>query len=818
MIKYLLHEGWQFQQAGTAEWLPASVPGGVHTDLLEAGRIPDPFLADNEERVQWVAEADWIYRCRFKIPKEMLTQERVELVCDGLDTLAEVDLNGNRLGRAENAFRQYRWQVKELLRPGRNELQVKFASPTRTCAERQQVRPLLAPRDALPGAPHLRKPPCQFGWDWGPRLPAVGIWRPIRLEGSATARLEEVHIRQQHQNDRVAVLVRVQAEARGSAPLRASFSLTAQDGRVSQAEALLDAGRGETRLAVEDPQLWWPNGYGRQPLYRLEVVLRTGGEELDRQEFQVGLRSLELRQQADAWGRCFTFVVNGVPIFAKGANWIPADSFPTRLTAGRLEQLVHSAALANQNMLRVWGGGFYEQEAFFDLCDRYGILVWQDFIFACSVYPFDDPQFVENVHQEVINNVRRLRHRACLALWCGNNEMEAGWTGWGWSRPETAGLKEADRKFFYQTLPAWLKQEDPDHPYWPSSPSSGLPHEVPDSEHTGDRHLWEVWHGNQPLRFYRSQAPRFASEFGFQSLPALPTVAAYAESADWNMTSYIMEYHQRNRAGNGKIISYLSDHYRMPKDFAALVYTSQVLQAEAMRIAVEAWRRNRARCSGTLYWQLNDCWPVASWSSLDYYGRWKALQYAARRFYSPVLLSIEDEEKRMGIFLTNDQVESWQGELRWSLEELSGKVLDSGLQGVSAAPLATTQLQQFDFSRQVDSQNVRRTVLVAELWQPQACLARSVAPFVPDKHLELADPKLEIKVGRNGGMAEITLQAGSLARFVQLTLDGADVLFSDNYFDLPAGRRITLICPLPEGWDARHFQDALGVFSLRDSY
>ena len=335
-------------------------------------------------------------------------------------------------------------------------------------------------------------------------------------------------------------------------------------------------------------------------------------------------------------GRSFTFVVNGQPIFAKGSNWIPADSFPTRITDAYLEELIKAAANTHQNMLRVWGGGFYEEERFYDLCDRYGILVWQDFIFACSLYPFNDPEFVENLRVESLENIRRLRHRASLALWCGNNEMEWGWVDWGWKGTEYDDIKKAYDQFFHHTLPEWCAAEDPDHAYWPSSPSSDMPFENPNGQEQGDAHYWDVWHGGQPFTAYRSQYPRFMSEFGFQALPPLDTIRTYAEEADWNMTSYIMECHQKNNRGNALMVNQMLDAFRLPKDFESLVYLSLVLQAEGIRYGVEHWRRHPRRVSGILYWQLNDCWPVASWASLDYFGRWKALHYAARRFFCPL--------------------------------------------------------------------------------------------------------------------------------------------------------------------------------------
>lgn len=816
MNQQSLSGAWQIRQVGAAEWLPATVPGGVHTDLMAIGRLVDPFEGDNEQRVMWVADQDWEYRRLFRTDSGLAAAERIFLVCDGLDTLTEVTLNRIPLGRTDNMTRSYRWEVTDLLDSEENELLVTFRSPTRFTAERQAIRPLVTVNDALPGAAYLRKAPCHFGWDWGPKLPAIGIWRGIRLEGGCTARLDDVHVRQHHDNDQVSIEVKAQVERWRDAAVWVTVTVTGPDGTIRTAQAA----DGVVTLSIENPQLWWPNGLGAQPLYRVNVALHSGSQTapLDSRTFQAGLRTLELRQQPDRWGRSFTFVVNGVPVFAKGSNWVPADSFPTRVTGERLHSLIAAAAASHQNMLRVWGGGYYEDESFYDLCDRYGILVWQDFMFACSTYPLNDADFVENVRLEVIQNVQRLRHRACLALWCGNNEMETGWVGWGWNRPEMQDLKAADQQFFYGTLPAWVAAADPDHAYWPSSPSSGLPHEVPGSPATGDDHLWSVWHANKPLRFYRQQLPRFVSEFGFQSLPGLRTIAAYAQPAEWNMTSPVMETHQRSANGNGKIIAYLADHYRMPRDFPALVYLTQVLQAEAIQIGVEHWRRQRDRCSGALYWQLNDCWPAASWSSLDCFGRWKALHYAARRFFAPVLLSVEDEGDSAALFITNDTREPWQGEVRWSLEMLDGALLVSARQDVTAAGLVTTPLCRLDCADWLTDDRRNRAVLVAELWQGDMRCALVVAPFVPDKHLRLEDPGLDVRTVAQGDSLALTLQARSLARFVELSLHDADVVFSDNFFDLPAGRPITVACPLPPGWTAAQASNALAVRSLRDSY
>ncbi len=810
---------WEFRQAGIQEWYPANVPGGVHTDLLALGRIPDPFVGDNEKRVQWVAEADWEYRHQFDATPELLRQPHIWLVCDGLDTLATVSLNGSELGRAANMFRQYRWDVKALLKAGENDLRIAFDSPVRFAAAQQAIRPMPGVSQAIPGGPYLRKAPCQFGWDWGPQLPPIGIWKDIWLEGYEGARLLEVRLSQQHARDQVTVEALVTVQSWDETPRSAVMRLVAPDGQVFETRAAVTPGNdSRLRVIIPNPQIWWPNGYGAQPLYRVSVELHQADLLLDQREYRLGLRSIELRQQPDEWGRSFTFVVNGLPIFAKGSNWIPADSFPTRISDAYLEGLIRAAVETHQNMLRVWGGGFYEDERFYDLCDRYGILVWQEFVFSCSIYPLDEPDFIENVRVEVVENMRRLRHRASLALWCGNNEMEQGWAEWNWDKPELQDLKAAYDRFFHHTLAEWCAAEDPNHAYWPSSPSSDTPFETPNGQIQGDAHYWDVWHGRKPFTAYRSQYPRFMSEFGFQALPPLETIRTYAAEPDWNMTSYIMEQHQKNAGGNALMVAQMLDTFRLPKDFESLVYLSMVLQAEGIRYGVEHWRRHTRRVSGTLYWQLNDCWPVASWSSLDYFGRWKALHYAARRFYAPLLLSIEDAPPCQSIFLSSDLLEEWQGSVHWALTTLDGKMLASGEKAAHVEPLGVTAVEKLDFSGFLDDDTRRELVFVAELWQGDRRLAGQTAVFVPTKYLSLVDPQINADVTLKEGLLAIELSARSLARLVECSLTGADVIFSDNYFDLPAPKVISVTAPLPAGWDLATAQAALKVRSVYNTY
>ena len=836
-----LSGAWQVRQTGTEDWLPALVPGGVHTDLMAAGRIPDPFLGDEELRVQWVAERDWEYRRTFKLDASVAAEKRLAIVFDGLDTLADVRLNGQLVGHADNMFRTWRWDVTGRLLVGDNEVTVYFHSAVRRGAELDAARPLDRPHETLAGGPYLRKAPCHFGWDWGPKLPSIGMWQDMRLEAWSVGRLDDIRLSQAIDGIAAGIgaRVEVQREPRSAAPeLTATMRVHHPDGRVEAVQAAMAAGESaaDLRLVVWNPELWWPNGLGAQPLYQVEVELAEGDRKLDVRTLQLGLRTLELRREPDEWGESFTFVVNDVPVFAKGSNWIPADSFPARVTPAQLDALLGAAAATNHNMIRVWGGGYYETETFYDLCDRYGILVWQDFMFACSVYPLTDLGFLANLEIEVREQVRRLRHRACLALWCGNNEMERGWTNWGWDRPENADLKAAYLRFFSKTLAEWVAAEDAATPYWPSSPSSGRPLEAPIGGNSGDEHEWIVWHALAPFSGYGHETYRFVSEFGFESLPAMKTVAEFApDPADWNLGSPMLDHHQRCPSGNARILYYMAQQFRLPQDFPSFVYLSQVLHAEAMRVGVEHWRRLRDRCSGALYWQLNDCWPVSSWAGIDYYGRWKALQYATRRFYAPILLTAEVEGDGVSLAVTNDTALPWLGEVRWSLEQLDGEILAAGAAEVEARATATTAAGVVPLAA-ADRKFKSETVLVAELWRADTLEARAVTTFGPDKQLALRKPNLEVSVWTSTGSgagararagagagasgsarrAFVRLLSDTLVRRVELSVDGADVIFSDNYFDLPARRRVEIAFELPPGLSIRDAH--VRVRSVVDTY
>jgi beta-mannosidase len=814
MTSQSLSGAWQMRDTQSTQWLPATVPGGTYTDLLAAGQIPDPFWGKNEQQVQWIADHDWEYCREFLVSPSLLDEDRVELVCCGLDTLAEVTLNGQALGRTNNMFRTYRWDAKEHLLPGINTVTIVFRSPVAYINDRQKERKLPFLMNA--GVAHLRKAQSHFGWDWGPRLPTSGIWREIKLEGYSAARLADVYLQQHHETGKVSVTATFQVERwdRDTEDLIVQLCLIHPNGEEQLVETAMSglASPAQLQVDVDAPQLWWPNGLGAQPLYKARIRLMGYDRCLDERVFQLGLRSLELCQDPDEWGKTFNFVVNGVPIFAKGADWIPADSFPTRLTLERYERWIQDCAAANMNMLRVWGGGYYEDEAFYDLCDRHGILVWQDFMFACAAYPLDEPAFVENVRPEIEEAIRRLRHRACLALWSGNNEIEMLWGMWRRHK----SLTIACERFFYQLLPDCVKELDPDHPYWPSSPSSGKFMHKTNSDAYGDTHLWQVWHGLKPFTYYRRRLTRFASEFGLEALPALTTIMGFSGVDDLHMNAPVMLHHQRSVGGNDKIIYYLTGRFRLPASFSDLVYLTQIQQAEAIRIAVEHWRRNRPRCSGALYWQLNDCWPVTSWASIDYEGRWKALQYAARRFYAPIALSLEEKGSHVRVFVANDHPFPWQGKWCWSLETLNGEIVETGNAELSSSPISATFLREFDFTRAVKKYGASHLVFTAGIFEGEKCLSRQTTLFAREKDISLPNPGLHWDMDQESGNLVITLAANSFARYVEIRLDGADTIFSDNFFDLSACQTVRIHCPLPEGWTMEQAIGSLRVRSLAD--
>jgi beta-mannosidase len=821
-----LDDNWQFRQAEKGDWRPAVVPGCVHTDLLRNRLIEDPFYRDNEQKLQWIGKTDWEYQTTFNVAPALLARRHLELVFEGLDTYATVTLNGVPLLEADNMFRTWRVDAKRALKPGANVLSVRFRSPIAEVLPRMKAMSYELPAVNDQGektSPHTRKAPYHYGWDWGPRFVTSGIWRPVSLEAWDEARVSDLHVTQQElgpDRAKMRAIVEVVSGGEGEATLvLEEMNGEAPAKRKTSKVVQLKPGvnRAALDFIISEPRLWWPNGLGPQNLYRFRARLLRRGQELDAASARIGLRTLALRQDPDRWGKSFEFVVNGVPVFAKGGNWIPADSFPTRVTRERYRDLLTSVRDANMNMVRVWGGGIYEADDFYELCDELGLLVWQDFMFACSMYP-GDAAFLENVRAEAADNVRRLRNHPSIALWCGNNEVETAWHHWGWKQRLPASLWDDYLKLFHQVLPAVVAEHDPSRPYWPSSPSSNLEDDA-DSQKIGDVHYWEVWHASKPFDYYERQFPRFMSEYGFQSFPAAETVNAYTVPADRDIQSPVMLAHQKHPRGNQLIREYMLREYPEPKDFESFLYVSQILQAEGMKLGTEHLRRIRPRNMGALYWQINDCWPVASWSGLDYFGRWKALHFYARRFFSDLLVSSHVEGERINVHVVSDRTTRTPARIKAALMDFDGRVLFERETAVQIEPLSSAAHLSLIRGELLGRGDARRIFLNLELSVGGRAVSSNKLFFEPYKNLALTAPEITTRVESAGaGRLRISLRSNKLARGVYLSAGTLAGTFSDNYFDLLPGAETSIEFRPRTTTSAAALKRALKVRSLSDAF
>lgn len=790
---------WRMREADSETWHSAHVPGSVYADLMADGTMPDPFWRENELDAFERMKKDYVYQRTFTVSEAQLAHAHVELVCEGLDTLAHVSLNGREIAFADNMHITWVWDVKEQLHAGENTLEIRFDSPILYCAKKAEEAPGWESSDATPGFRHLRKAHCMFGWDWGPRLPDAGIWRPIFLRTWDTARLENALMLQAHHDGVVDVTIRpkIAGESAWSA------EITAPDGEVL---TLPETTATEQVIAIQNPQLWWPNGLGKQPLYRVTVRLATG----DTRMWRIGLRTMTVSREKDEWGEEFCHVVNGMKVFAMGADYIPEDNILARVTPERTRRLLEDCKAANFNAIRVWGGGYYPDDAFYDICDELGLLVWQDLMYACAFYDLT-PDFERSIRVETQQNVARLRHHASLALICGNNEMEMFMAGANsalinhrtWEFVPTYPHHITDYvKMFEYILPAIVKETAPQTYWWPASPSSGGNFDAPNDENRGDNHYWDVWHGEKPFTEYRKFFFRYASEFGFQSFPCLKSVKQFTLPDDRNIFSRVMERHQRNQAANGKILSYLSQTFRYPNSFDDLLYASQLMQAEAIRYGVEHWRRNRGRCMGAIIWQLNDIWPVASWASIDYYGRWKALHYAAKRFFAPVMISAEEEgelsqnpkineyhpaplEKSFRLNVCNETLRDVTGEVVWALRTPDGAIVRQNQQTLTIPAMSAKWLDKVDCA---DASLTGHYVSFAFVVDDVA-VSEGTCIFCAPKHFEFVNPRLTVET--RGDTLVVTSHA--YAKQVWLESEDADLLLDDNAFDMNPGTKVVRV-------------------------
>lgn len=823
---FTLTNNWNFKSVEEEKWLPAVVPGCVHTDLLKNGVIKDPFYATNEHDLQWIDKIDWEYESTFDVPLSLLALSSIELVFDGLDTYAEVYVNGTHVLSANNMFRSWRADVKEYVKEQGNSLHIVFRSPIREDLPKIEALgynlPASNDQSELGGlgddkvSIFARKAPYHYGWDWGPRFVTSGIWREARLEGWSESVISDLYVEQNEVSASEAKLT-VHVELESEQDWSGTLHLSA-DGLTWESEVSVKAGKQTLAVPVviEDPKLWWSRGLGEAHLYCFSAKLLAGDKVVADKSVRTGLRKVKLVREKDAVGASFYFELNGVPVFAKGANHIPNDSFITEVTAERYRHEIASAAESNMNMLRIWGGGIYEQSVFYELCDEYGILVWQDFMFACSMYPGDEA-FLANVRAEAEQNVKRLRNHPSVALWCGNNEIDSAWAqydetgGWGWKKNYTAEQREkiwADYEaIFHSILPEVVESYAPGIDYWPSSPIVSVSGDINQHAHPltteGDVHYWGVWHAVEPFENYNVKIGRFMSEYGFQSFPEYDTVMTFATEQDLALDSKVMRAHQKNGDGNRLIKQYMDIYMNEPKDFPSFLYMSQVLQAEAMKMAIEAHRRRMPYCMGTLYWQMNDCWPVASWAGIDYYGKWKAMQYYAKHSFEDTILSFDrSEDGHVRVHLVTDKLEAVEGNLTLKLYDFSGRLVREAtapvaMQGNSAAVIYSLNESEWLGGREAGS-----IVLHAEFAAAGGSEASAISKlfyFASAKELRLEAATITVKEVSGSDGTAYELSTDKLAKQVWLKTERAG-RFTDNFFDLiPGVTKVVLFVNREEG-------------------
>jgi len=776
-----------------------------------ANGMADPFWGENETAAKELANHDYCYTRDFDVAPEFLAADHVELASSGLDTLCTLSINGVEIGKTDNIHREWRFDVKGVLRPGSNSISVLIANPYPYMAAKQAGEKLFG---AMGGnGNHIRKVPCHFGWDWGPVLPPAGLLGSIGLQFFDT-RIQEARYTQSHTIG--SVTIGIETILTHAFKGDALFQLTAPDGKDWRITLTGDDRVLRGSVTIENPALWWPNGLGEQPLYTAAITLKMGNTVLDSLTRRIGLRSIVLDTAPDDLGRQFRFAVNGVPIFAKGANWIPSDSFVTRTTRKDYAFYIESAKRAGMNMLRVWGGGMYEHDDFYDLCDENGILVWQDFIFACGSYPLHEKEFLENVRREVEDNVRRLRHHASLALWCGNNECEMMQILW----KRKKHIYESNRNFYHTILRDWVNDLDSVTPYWPGSPSSGSPdkrpHQLKQGKICGDTHLWQVWHGMEPIEAFRKFPTRFCSEFGMESMPSMHTIRMFTDNPSPGLFDPVMKLHQKSKGGNEKILFYLLAKYRNPKKFEDYIYLTQLVQANTVRFATDCWRRNIGKQNGAIFWQYNDCWPVASWAGIDYGKQYKAVQYHAKHFNKMICLSNDYFKDRAELYAVNEYPAGFSGVLEWTLCDFAGTVYGSGKESVELEGVAARRITVLKYNEICKELPRENAVLRVTLKQGQTVVDSKNWLLVPDRKAALPKAHITRRCTLRDGAASVELTADKYARYVYFDAEGVTSPWSDNFFDLPPGESVTVSVQLPEGMDLAAFQNALTVKSLSD--
>ena len=816
---YVLDKGWEFSQAGSNEWMSARVPGTVHQDLLDHGRLPDPFYGMNEQKVQWVEKEDWLYRTVFTVTADQLKSDAAWLTFEGLDTYADVYLNGSLLLKADNMFVGHKLAVKDVLREGENRLMIRFRSPVEETAPQWDTDGFNYPADNDHSEKRMsvytRKAPYSYGWDWGIRLATSGIWRPVKLTFCNGAAIDDFFVRQQEVTEQVAkVDNQLEINNVTSTPKEAQVNVVSAYGE--QADTLtrtvvLQPGKNSLSMPawIEKPHLWMPNGWGDPALYTFTATVSVDGKEVASREEAIGLRSIRVVMEDDKDGKSFYFEVNGKPMFAKGSNYIPGDALLPNMTGERYARLFEDIRAANMNMVRVWGGGIYEDDRFYEEADRNGILVWQDFIFACTTYPHD-PTFLKRVSEEAVYNMRRLRNHASLAMWCGNNEIYEGMRYWGWKDKYSPvvwkEMTEGYDVLFRQLLPELVAANDPGRFYM-----HGSPYEAnwgrPESWKIADSHNWGTWYGQKPFESLDTEIPRFMSEYGFQAFPEMKTIRMFASPEDYELESPVMNAHQKASIGNFLIKKTMALYYKVPEKFEDLIYAGLILQGQGMRHGIEAHRRHRPYCMGSLPWQLNDSWPVVSWSSIDYYGNWKAMHYQIRRAFAPVLVDAIKEGNNLSYYIMSDRLTDEELTLNLELMDFNGKVYRKqkvdGLLPANTSKLFYQEPVEQALAGRDSATTFMHMVVKSKKGE---VLSDEIYYFAHPKDQLLPKTPLQWQVKQKKGYCEVTVKADKLARDIFIEVPVQGVRFSDNFFDLLPGQKKKVIITSPDAKSLDHLQ------------
>ena len=792
----LIDQNWQFMNDSEDKWYDAVVPGSIHLDLFQNQLIPNPFKRDNEKKLQWIGEKNWTYRCDFEPKKGILNKKNQVIYFEGIDTYADIFLNGEKILSPNNMFHPWEAEISNLLKDGKNELKICFRSPTKEVSDQMGKLNYQLPADndqAGKTSPYTRKAPYHYGWDWGPCFVTSGIWRQVSISGWDcwyVIHSSIVNTKVTPHSAQLAMELEVFSEINENATILIEEPKSETLLKIS---IELKKGKNFFRedFSITNPDLWWPSGHGDQPLYTFSLSVESSTNHVQVLK-RIGIRDVFIKRERDEKGKSFEIHINGKPIFSKGANWIPADSFTTRIKPDDYEKLIATARDANMNTLRIWGGGIYEPDIFYELCDEMGIMVWQDFMFACSMYPAHK-EFLASVEREAEYQVKRLKSHPSIILWCGNNEIASGWLSWGWKEELPSSVWDDYKKIFHDLLPNVCEKLDPERLYWPSSPGHSLtPPESDQIYGSGDNHFWGVWHGGDGFDAFEENIGRFLSEYGMQSFPEIGTIMKFAEEKDLDINSIVMKDRQKASLGTGNLIKYIEDYFSPQTDFRSIVVLSQIMQAFAIKAAVEIHRRSMPFCMGTLYWQFNDCWPAISWSSVDYFGNWKALHYHAKRFFNEIIIVIHEKEERIHISVINDKHKKVESRIKFQLSTFEGLLLHEKTFDYTITEASSEVVYSFEKKRYLKGKALSDLFIHAEISKGKKVVCDNKYYFVVPKDLNLPVSNFNYEAKNVGEMISIRIQALSFVYQLYITCNSADGVFSDNFFDLLAGETITI--------------------------